>query len=567
MSQFLRVKDERLDTCPIEHAKYVVKQGPRTNYTSIPSQNLSTNGTLVYNLNNIGPNSARNRTIWVECAATVVLNGSGLTAPTAGQLAFKCFPFNRNLTQVQHTLNGASETYLTNQNIDWLAQLKTYAACMQGYDNSQPDNCQDYLTGISNLSPLTSYTSSIAGATQKPRNVGIQSAVVTNGGANLTITAYWWEPLITPFSCVSENNKNLPCLWAIDGETITLVSNGFTDLLAYNPAIGTVNSQTVNLTAANLWVEYITANDIELPAVSLYQFPKYQRFQNTISNSSSFAPVTNQQISVQVNSQTMPSKLIIFIRGTENGRVATTPDCYATITAIQAQLDNGSTILNSCPQRRLYDISRQNGLADITYPVFAGYNLSGVTGGSYNGSGSVVILDPAKDLSISQDIGMTNNSAGKYTMNFQITFNTLSTINQPTAYCIAVNDAVLIREGRNYITKLLAYSKDEVEEAKRDANFVQLSEYDEAQTNNLFLSGGSFKHLFKKLWENRHAIVQHAKQAYDIGKQAHQLYKSAKGGYMEGGYMEGGYEEGGYMEGGARRRHHKSRDGMKIYYD
>jgi hypothetical protein len=558
---FLRVKDDRLNTNSLADAKYIVKEGPIASYTVIPPQNLSTNGSLVYQLNNVGPNVGRNRCIWLNPQLTVVLNGTGLSAPTAGQLGLKCFPFNRNVTSVQHTLNNASDTYLTNQLIDWLARIKTEACCIQGYDNTQPDNCIDYLTGISNLSPITSYTSNVNGDTYKPRNVGIVSATVNGGGTALTIQLNFWEPLISCFSCLPENNKNLPCIYSIDGETISLVSNGFTDLLAYNPAIGTVTSQTVTLNSCNMHVEYITAANpgLVLPESSIYQYPKFQRFQSQIT-SGTLAPSQNQNVTVQVNAQTVPSKVVVFIRAPEAQRNGTTPDCYASINSVVVQLDNGNTVLNAASPRKLYDISRQNGLATDTFPMWSQYNLAGVTGGSYYGSGSVLVLDPAKDLSISNQM-LTNSSAGKYTMNFTINYSNVQNIAQATCFVFTINDSLLMRTGRAYETKLLSYSQEEVANAKRDANFIELSEYEEAKMNNLFLSGGSFKSVFKKLWDNREKIkegIHHAKKAYEVGKQAYHVGKQIHSAVKnKGGYTSGGYTSGGAMED----------EDMRMYYE
>ena len=546
MSQFLRVRDERLNASDIRDAKYIVKEGPRTSYTVLPPQNVNT-GNLVYQLNNVGPNVGRNRQIWVNPQCTVVLNGTNLNAlVSTGQLALKAWPFNRNVGQIQHTLNGATESYLTNQIIDFLARLKSYAPCMQAYDNTQADNSTDYTQGTANISPLVNYTSTILGDVYHPRNIGIVSAVASSGNTVLTVVLNWWEPLITPFGAVGECAKNLPALYAIDGETINVVfSNALSDLLAYNPTTATITSSVTTLNSCSMFLEYITARDLALPEVSLYQFPKYQRFQSQLSNST-LSPGSGNVV-VQINAQTMPSKIICFIRCPEGLRNGSTPDCYASITSMQVQLDNGTTLLNGASQRKLYDISVQNGLTDV-FPVFAQYNLLGQSGGTYSGAGSVVILDPAKDLSISQEEGLTNGSAGKYTIQILMNYSNVQSIAGATAYAFTVNDAVLVRQGRSYVSKLLAYSKEEIMNAQRDARFIDLEEYEEARQNNLFLSGGSFKSHFKKIWDNRHAIIAHAKTAYQIGKQAHDLYKSAKGGYAEGGYAEGGYAEGGDMK-------------------
>jgi hypothetical protein len=272
------------------------------------------------------------------------------------------------------------------------------------------------------------------------------------------------------------------------------------------------------------------------------------------------APSQNQNVTVQVNAQTVPSKVVVFIRAPEAQRNGTTPDCYASINSVVVQLDNGNTVLNAASPRKLYDISRQNGLATDTFPMWSQYNLAGVTGGSYYGSGSVLVLDPAKDLSISNQM-LTNSSAGKYTMNFTINYSNVQNIAQATCFVFTINDSLLMRTGRAYETKLLSYSQEEVANAKRDANFIELSEYEEAKMNNLFLSGGSFKSVFKKLWDNREKIkegIHHAKKAYEVGKQAYHVGKQIHSAVKnKGGYTSGGYTSGGAMED----------EDMRMYYE
>lgn len=535
---FVKIIDERLNMQDAREAKFAVFTGPRSNAVIIPPQNLNTQN-LNYILNNVGANVGRTRILWLN--PTITFNYTGTALPTTASgwesvVGYKFAPFNRNITAVQHIINDATETYLTYQIIDFIGRLRNRPECVDYLENFQPDNATIFNTGSSsNLSPLNSYSGSQNGqGVFKPRNLGISISNTT--ATTATFTCSWWEPLITPFSSVPERGQNLPALFSINGESIQITLNGLTDTLAFGQGISsfglTTTPSSVVINSCPLYVEYITGRHLHVPENSLTQFCKYQRFNNVIGTIP--AGSTNQQTSVQINAQTMPSLIAVMIKPDEGQRTATNPDFYARIDNIQVQLDNGTTLLNSSCVKQLYQMSYQNGLTDT---FFQFNQLNATLGGNYWGSGSVLFINPAKDLSLMDEEGLSNCSAGKYTLNIQLTYSNPTNSAMTNMNCIAytINDALLKRHGRSYTTSLLSYTREEVENAKRGASHVELNEYFNSKNDNLMLSGGysmggGLGSLLKKAWQHRKEIVDNAKQAYNLGKQAYGAYKSMKGG-------------------------------------
>ena len=572
---FINVVDNRLKMENINDAKYIIKTGPRSSYTMIPPQGTSPAGatSLTYYLNAVGPNVGRNRTIWINAIGTITLTNADGSAfqnlPVPGELGFKCAPFNRCIQSVQHTIGQASEVYNVNQLIDWVTRLKSDAHCVNFFDNFQPDSVSDYASSnLATISPITPYYSVAVGDVQKSRTVGITGVAYVDAGTKLAITVSFnfWEPLITPFSSVAP--RDIPALYGLDGETIQVqfMNVGLSDALAINPGSwGPASKSLINtactLSNANMYVQYITGPEVVLPAKSLYQFPKYQVFQTSVGNVAAGTASNNN--TVVVNSQTLPSKLIVFARPSETLRTSATADSYLSITALNAQLDNGLTVLNGATTRQLFDISVRNGLCS-DFALWAQNNLAGWNiAGNVNifGSGSVAVFDPSFDMSLSAQEGLTNGSSGKYTITFNVSLqnNTAATVSNVILYCFCVNDALLVRDGRNYLTQLLAYTPEQVMNASKTATFIDLEEYNEAQNANLWLSGGSFKSLFNKVVDygkKAHGLYKdHKDTIHAIGSKAHELYKAHKGGYPLGGYPLGG------------ARHPMHKDGMFMEYN
>ena len=218
------------------------------------------------------------------------------------------------------------------------------------------------------------------------------------------------------------------------------------------------------------------------------------------------------------------------------------------ITAVQAQLDNGTTLLSGKCPRMVYDQSVFNGLK-MNYPVWNQQNLTGSeteAAIAYYGCGGLVLIDPALDLSLWQETKRTNCSAGKYTLNFTVNWRnaTGSTIvPQLYLYAYIINDAILLRNGRNYTTSLISLNTSQVEQGMSNhARFVDQKMYEDAQYMNLFLSagnfeGGGFRDHFRKAFQ--HAVNAGA-YAYanrdkiiNAAKVANNLYKTYKGGEMD----------------------------------
>ena len=196
--------------------------------------------------------------------------------------------------------------------------------------------------------------------------------------------------------------------------TVSLQSNYS---LSVNGSIVSVASGIEN---PQLLVEYITQDPImasRLPQTVSYDYSLVQPFITPVGNVSNtttpngFASLTAQSLRLA----SIPSKLFLYARPSKNylatssANAQTTPDNFLRITGIKINFNNRINLFATYTESDLYLMSVRNGLQD----TFNDWR--------YN-SGSVVIIDVAKDIGLESD--ECEGQANKYsTLQATITFN------------------------------------------------------------------------------------------------------------------------------------------------
>ena len=560
-SSYIHVRDRALDQEPLSESHVIVKSGGNVTYNVVQPQTQTSNTSLVYNLQNVGNRSGRLREILANPQGTIVLSGNftGYTAANlAGKIGWKAWPLNRVVDSVSHSLAGtAIEVYNNAQIIDWITKIKSTAKMVEAYDNMQQDICTTYdaLVGT-NLNPIGSWFDVPQGeGVYRPRTVGITWLVISGTAPNQTLSFNYnfWEPLITPYTVVTGADMQQQAIWNIGTESITLnLVNQMRDMVAFTDDLeAVITGISVQPQSCNIFPQYITARDLVISNDAVFQFPKFQ-VQNV--SLGTVAPNTPVTATVSLNSNTMPSKFALYARAPYQTRTPNNPDQYLTLQSLQVQLSNGSVVLVGANQRLLYNISRRNGI-NQTWPVWSSQNLGSVSGqiGGTDavGAGSVFYCDPVFDLNCWELQNLTTASEGEYSITFTATFvnNTGVPLTNQICYLYAVNDALLIRQDKVFITKFLSVNANELRSAisSNAANFVSMLEYHRAQYANSFLSGGSLTSFFKKV----HGTAKKAHSFYNAHKDTiHGLANTAKDLYSS------------YKHGGAR--HHMA--DVNMYY-
>jgi hypothetical protein len=120
----------------------------------------------------------------------------------------------------------------------------------------------------------------------------------------------------------------------------------------------------------------------------------------------------------QVSMRQIPDKIFIYAGVPPSKRpIGVSNHLNFPITGIKIDFNNRSNLMAELDQRDLYDLSRRNG-SHQTYPEFSGV-VRGQDGQIYCSLGSVIVIDPTRDLSL--DDYLAAGSLG--TFSFQITVN------------------------------------------------------------------------------------------------------------------------------------------------
>ena len=547
--QYARILDTRLEALSDNKVCYALKEGSAVqSFVPLTASSFS-NQNITFNLNNIADFTARDSRLTLSMTATFAV---GLTNTTDASInfiqsdnfGFKQFPVNRAISSVQHQINQASYTLQTNDILDGIARLNLLPMDCNFYDNTQPDLVDSYVSATgTNFNPLQPYTTTLAGdGVYKPRTMrwsitGGSNVVSPQSSTTITITATFYEPLITPFNNISSEDAR--ALYAITGELITiqLVPQLWDNMVACvlptglsytNVAVPAV----VDLTTTNpiLNCIYLTPKEdtiLQIPRQSVYQYNDYSIFTNNVATSVLAGAVLPNVSSQVVNFTNLPQKILVYARLSNGTRNASTPDKYLNIRNLQVVFDNGLPQFTSASPDQLYDVSKRN-MLQMPRSCFRQLQLNteNEVDGALYGCGSVMVIDPALDLGIRPSD--TTGSGGRYIFQVQnSTFanDTDTDFGSITLYVVGINSAVLERVGSQYRNYLLTTPPDAVNQIKSLAP-VNYKMYSRSLHSNSFLMGGGVGDWFKKAYnmgtraydvavKNKDAI----RQGYDAGKQ------------------------------------------------
>jgi len=566
---YVKVCDTRLTQLSPDEADIIVKEGAQNvAYIPLVSASLSTQN-CTFNLNNIATNVCRARRMCInfDQSHPIVfnLNVSGTaTDPIFSALGFRQFPVNNSIANIAHQINQASYSLNLNQILPEIAKCNLETENANFYDNSQYDAISNYSNAVgTNISPLNDYTSCPTGwGVFKPRtnNIVLSTNVSTGANQNITITCQLYEPLASPFNNIGRHEDS--SLFAINGELLQIqwVANIFNSMISAALAPGiTLNSVTTTFpSSVTLDLLYITPNQdymAKIPRNSISHYNNYSIFSqdNGALNAGASGTLTSPVCQIT----NVSYKILVYVRQSDATKSAFIPDRYANITGISnCQFDNGSNQLSSASQNQLYELSNRNGLVldrDVWQQKLLNPFHVANGGNPIFGCGSILVLDPKIDLGLREDI--SDGSPGRYI--FQITLNikndTTDNFTGTTMYVVAVNNAVLERNnGSEYRNYLLSLSPDAVQTVMNQEP-ISHREYMEAIDANMWLSGGSFKSFFGKVWKgvknagkwaykHRDEIAKGVKTGLDIYKAL-----KGKGGYALGGDgMTGVYDQARY---------------------
>eukprot|EP00981_Chlorochromonas_danica_P000247 scaffold58_cov271-Ochromonas_danica.AAC.1 len=414
------VVDSRLEDITDEISLPVVTGAKVVTYNNYPQQGVGNTSQLQFNIS-------------VPSAATAVDR--------------QAFPLNSLLTTIQATINSANVSVNSREVLPALLKLYKYEELAK-YNSMTPSLVdsfyQNYTDGLySNNNVLSNYSTGGFSKEYQPRGVFPVSLWITNAqnqlvelkdanGDNILLVQadatgtspyssfivkfLTIEPLLFLSPFISGNSKNKAALKGITALNFTL-NFGSANRVMSNAsyaldAAGTSTKTISNVSLSDVGESKILMTTMTLPAVlyrklepkNVVNYNIYQSFNNTVQTTvaKNFGTATISSNSFQL--QQVPTKILIYVM--KGNLTSYDANSFLVITKCTMNFANTSGLLSNATPVQLYNMSVRNGL-QMNYYEFSG---KGISQNTKDGSpavvptiGSILVIDPAIDLSISDE--------------------------------------------------------------------------------------------------------------------------------------------------------------------
>jgi hypothetical protein len=447
----------------------VIKSGTQNTYVVLPTQNYSTSN-FNWNAQPPAPNVAINREIFMTCEVTLALTGTaganGLLLAPGLYDAPRAYPLSQCINNINATINNSSVSLNTYQVINAFTKSNTsdfnYKTDLS-VAPSQPDFYQNYddnyvqSLGVAN-DPLQKIGQS--SAFSQPRGSFAGFVVNSNTATTASVTITTTEPLIlSPFLTGTDDENAFIGVQTLTLQVNLINLNRFLSHSAGNGNAGTINSIVATVTSPPLLLlNFITPSKIEpIPKSVIYPYHNTDVYTTDVQVAVG-AGLTGVANSNNIQFNTIPRRLYVFLRRNDATSDHTTTDTFARIDAVSINFDNQSGILGGASTQQLYELSKNSGL-----------NMSFTQWNSY--TGSLLILDVGRALMLQNE---NEAPSLQTTKQFQMRVN-FTNINPTQAitfsmYIVVISDGIMTVSENQTILQNSILSQQDIMDVKLEGN-------------------------------------------------------------------------------------------------
>ncbi len=496
------------------------------------------------------------RKVYLQVPVTINFTGTtgGNFLLQSGYDAFRAFPLSSIMNTLNVTVNNTASSINMSDVIQGLLRYNT-DVYQKEHEYSFTPSCLDQAQRYEDLvnsvrNPLGAYIDSNDGSNMG--RGGFPYATLANTTTTAQVVAVLTEPLfLSPFLFGQGDHSGF-----IGVQNMDFTFNWNSDLTRiWSHATGsgsTISSITVSFGQPALIFKYITPQ-LEMPIPMHVEYPYYVVDRYPTDYGSSVAPLATAQISSSnIQLQSIPKRMYIFVRRSNSDQDYTTTDSFFAINSITINWNNRSGLMSSATQQDLYNISKKNG-CNLSWAQWGGgitngqvpqsYLLSGTSNTGIGLVGSVLAIDFASDIGLADDLSAGVN--GTFQLQLTLSTTNLNPVESipPTLYICTVSEGTFTIENNRSIAQIGVLSRKDVLNSSFIHNWQSAPQY---QGN--FLGGnffGDVKDFFTKtIPDVVRKAAPYAKDAFNIAKQV-APYALPLLGLGEGE---------GAMVGGARRR-------------
>ncbi len=589
--KLVNIVDSQLEDIASEITLPVITGAQASTYTQFNAQSASSTTQIQFQVQVPSLATAVNRHVLVQSTVDFLITFQGLDTVdqwAANAVLFnygktnalQAFPLNSLLTTMQANINDINVSITSREILSAMLKMYNYEELAK-YNSLTPSLVdsfyQLYADGTnSNNNVLGNYGVGGFAKEYQPRGcfpVALYS-VNADGTANallndLQVTASAagtanysrvilrctvTEPLVGLSPFLSGCSKNVGAFLGINTLNLTLnlgnanraMSNASYAVTGAGAAGGggvtlpTISSvQFVKADSSKLLMNFLTippSLGAKIEPKNVVNYNQYMSY--NYNTGQTIAPQTKTSLNfsnVQLGS--VPSKILIYARKPDSSLTTYDSNFFLVINKISLNFANLPGILSSASQVDLYNISTKNGLQE-TFFEFSGRGVSNNAAGAPTTvatTGSILVLDPAIDLGLTEDV--TNMSNGQFSINFSIDVeNQTAEAITPVIYMVAVNAGLFKTEQGLSSTFLGLLKKTQVLETRAEPAVMDKMTYESdivgGSIENINCLHKHMKMNFHKATEKEHNF-DHAPGETVMGHDAHAM----SAGVMAAGVM------------------------------
>lgn len=570
LSTFL-VEDPRISRITND-IHIAVKDGPASCVVQGYPTNSNSSSTTLFNVNVPSENTLVDRNLRVQgtiqCVMELTVGGTAIPASEL-QIIPSAFPLNQALQSASLTLNNAKVTVQSSDILN-IVTKQYHQRFLSKHVQTTPSMVDKYYANA--VDAMADNKGSAWGAgidyaekdsdTSGRADSAINYVIYTGAGAevptadNLTAnTTYYVEINLD----VNEPILGLPTAEFKEDESSYLGINNLELVLQYNDFknVFNVNQEVVMSfsggkkfgTASTLFLKddarlmtrYLSLHPSQyakLNAKNILPFDEFVAYKTTLTLPADGVGVDSAMTNV-ISMRQVPDKIYIVVRPQYRSQKAYWSNNLAyPISQVNITFNNKAGLLSEMDAYSLYQMSRRNG-SQQSWNEFRGVVRSG-NGTTYNSLGSIVVIDPCRDLGLSDML--SSSSLGQFGFQAIVSCNKMETIANSALgnieLCVLANYAgVMVTERGSSATMSGLLTKAEVLEAKEKG--TSKIDYEDVEA----MSGGS---LAKKGLTALGDVLKRHRAS--LGKSAGKAVESVVGGSKMSSYSTtGGSKLSKYM--------------------
>jgi len=437
--------------------------GSQSTWQKFPSTSWSQSN-INFNINLPSMRTCVDRRIYLSAELTVTIAPDA--DPTANVVgtdtdAFRAYPLNSIIETMSCQIQNNNVSVSASDVYPYLLRYHNNSKLRDSYMSLSPhemDQSQEYNELLGSIrNPLGSVYDSALGSPVGRGGFPYISFANSTGvtGSKAVIKAQITENvLVSPFIYTEEDTGIMGI------NQMNFVFNLKADLSRAWSRINSIVPATVSVqisAAPILYMRFITVKQLaQIPRTLVYNYSNIDKYNvdetTTYAAGSPSFPIVSQNI--QFNS--VPEMIYVFVRRTNSTSTAFTTDTFAAIDNISVEYNNVSGIFSNASPEELYMMSVSNGV-NIPYEQWRGVNrtITGGSGGSggtsklISGIGSIIAINPAKDIGFNDSV--TNGVKNKSTFQITVTARNLSTTTglKPSLYVIAISSGAMVINDNN----------------------------------------------------------------------------------------------------------------------